>query len=139
MLSPLMGVSREGTVITFRSAQPVAWTVIHEGRGDEYFTTVERTDTSLTLLAMCAGGGRFDIVARLDTAQCETAPAVPGSSASMCVYTATWRIMWPWQVRGVAKNPMSAQKAWQKAASRCRPPAAPCWRRRPRCLAAGWP
>jgi hypothetical protein len=98
MLSPLLGLSREGTTVTFRTAADVAWTVLHDGGSGEY-DTLERTSTSLTLRAGHAGGGKYSVVAKLDTPACATAPAVPGASSSKCVFSAVWHIMWPWQVR----------------------------------------
>jgi hypothetical protein len=102
MLSPLLGVSREGTTVTFRTASDVAWTVLHDGGKGEY-DTLERTSTSLTLRAGHAGGGKYSIVAKLDTPACATAPAVPGATSSKCVYSAVWHIMWPWQVRAALR------------------------------------
>lgn len=96
VLTPLLGVSREGTTVTFHSSQPATFTVLQDG-GDSTYTTVERTTTSLTLRAGHAGGGKYTIRARLQTAACTAAPTSVTVAGHTCQFDAEWRVMYPWQ------------------------------------------
>lgn len=96
VLTPLLGVSREGTTVTFHSSQPATFTVLQDG-GDSTYTTVERTTTSLTLRAGHAGGGKYTIRARLQTAACTAAPTSVTVGGHTCQFDAEWRVMYPWQ------------------------------------------
>jgi hypothetical protein len=96
VLTPLLGVSREGTTVTFHSSQPATFTVLQDG-GDSSYTTVERTTTSLTLRAGHAGGGKYTIRARLLTPACTAAPTSVTVAGHTCQYDAEWHVMFRWQ------------------------------------------
>jgi hypothetical protein len=96
VLSPLLGISREGTTVTFHTSQPASFTVLQNG-GDPQYTTLERTTTSLTVRAGSSGGGKFTIRARLLNAACAAAPAQVTVGGHTCQYQAEWYIMHRWQ------------------------------------------
>jgi hypothetical protein len=118
MLSPLLGISREGTTVTFRAAQPVAWQVLQDSAGGAY-DTLERTTTSLTLRAGHAGGAKYTVVALLDAAACSTVGAEAASPGVKCSYKATWHIMWPWQVRRRRHRRAGGAPSRARAPRRC--------------------
>ena len=96
VLSPLLGISREGTTVTFHTSQPAAFTVLQD-KGSPKYTTLERTTTSLTLQAGRTGGGKYTIRARVLTPACNAAPAQVTVGKSTCQFDAEWYIMYSWQ------------------------------------------
>ena len=96
VLTPLLGVSREGTTVTFHTSQPASFTVLQDGGKGEY-QTLERTTTSLTLRAGHAGGGTYTIRARVLTPACTASPAALSVGGHTCQFDAQWRILFPWQ------------------------------------------
>ena len=96
VLSPLLGISREGTTVTFHTSQPATFTVLLD-KGNTAYTTIERTTTSLTVQAGHTGGAKYTIRARLLTPACNAAPAQVTVSGHTCQYDAEWYIMHSWQ------------------------------------------
>ena len=97
VLSPMLGIFREGTTGTFHTSQPATFTGLQDGNGDSTYTTLERTTTSLTLQAGHAGGGKYTIRARMLTPACVAAPTSLTAGGHNCQYDAEWHVMFAWQ------------------------------------------